>query len=301
MATSRDRISPQEFQGAIKRLTKATYRTSYVPKKVDDAVKQAGAGRFRWQSATRRQVERTVGSLQAQKVFKASKQLTPKRIFQDILEERATAETENTDVPMAATKLPGRLSARQFVEYYGKATGHPEHVKATLIALGLPTGAKQAEHGAEAHLNQRQMTLVLNQLRETGKLTHRNIGAAIARSHRRTQVLVQAGIAGELSEQAQRRYNAAAREDLPEGSRRSIGRPAAESALRSATDQQRSSSVSRAGRAQPSDETAAHATTASALARRAAPDAPKTSITRKSRGNRPAAQPDLPDLSFDLE
>ncbi|MDO8560014.1 MAG: hypothetical protein Q7S23_03175 [bacterium] len=299
MPASRDRISPSEFKQTIKRLSKETYKTSYVPKKVNDALKQGGMGRFSWQAATKREFQRSINQLKEKDILKSKR--TTKQLYEDMISDRETSENAGSDVPLGITKLPDTLAARKFVEYYGKATGHPEHVRSALRELGMPFGSATARQGAEPNLNRRQMGIVLNKLREAGKLTHANVGEDIMQSHKRTQVYVQEGISQELSEQEQKRYNAAAREDLPEGIRRSIGRPVTESALRAGHPQERSSSVGRAGREQGVEELETHSTTASALARRATPNDPKTSITRKGHHPSPDTKPDLPDLSFDLE
>ncbi|TSC76587.1 MAG: hypothetical protein G01um101431_720 [Parcubacteria group bacterium Gr01-1014_31] len=299
MPASRDRISPSEFKSTIKRLSKETYKTSYVPKKVSDALKQGGMGRFSWQTATKRQFQRSIDQLKEENIIKSKR--TTKQLYEKVMSDREVSENVGSDVPLSITKLPGTLSARKFVEYYGKATGHPEHVRSALRELGMPFGSATARPGAEPNLNRRQMGLVLTKLREAGKLTHAHVGEDIMQSHKRTQVYVQEGIAQELSDQEQKRYNAAAREDLPEGIRRSIGRPVSESALRTGHTQERSSSIGRADREQGVEELETHPTTASTLARRETPNDPKTSIARKGHHPSPETKPDLPDLSFDLE
>lgn len=296
------RITPAEFQGTIKRLSKATYRTPYVPGKLKRALRESGAGQFAWRSASQRQFLKTVRDLQAEGLVKTKKELTPKRLYRNILEERTASEDVPSDVPLGAGKLPGRLAARKFIEYYGQATGKSGDLKTALQSLGLPTGALNPRTGAEPHLVKRQMLLALEKLREAGKLTRPNIGAAIAHAHRRTQVFVQEGISQELAEQERRRYVAAAHEELPEGIRRAIGRPAADSALRTGSPQERSSSVGRASRQGEAGAAAeGHATTASALARRPKPYDPKTSAARKGKSPSPGAAPELADLPFDLE
>lgn len=297
----RTKISPSEFTGAIKRLSKATYKTSFVPEKVKRALRETGASKFSFRSATKRQFLKAVGDLQAEGVVKTGKLLAPKRVYEDAVTERDDTAQIASHVPIAIGKLPGRLAARKFIEYYGKTTGKPGDVKAVLRTMGLPTGGPNPRTGAEPHLVKRQMVVALQKLREAGKLVHPNIGADIARAHRRTEVFVQEGISQELTEQEQKRYVAAAHEDLPEGIQRSIGRPPAGSALH-AEAQTRSSSANRASREEPAQgDSEDHATSASAIARRPKPYDPKTSISRRGNARGSGDRPELNDLPFDLE
>lgn len=292
----RAKISPSEFTGAIKRLSKSTYKTSYVPEKVKRALRETGASKFSFRSATKRQFQNAVGELQAEGVIKTGKLFAPKRVYEDVITERDANADAGSDVPLATGKLPGSLPTRKFIEYYGRATGRPGDAKAALQALHLPTGAANPRTGAEPELIKRQMLLVLEKLRATGKLIHPNIGKDIMRSHRQTEVLIKEGRDPEV------RYQAQAHEDLPEGIQRSIGRPPAGSALRSATGQERSTSVGRA--AQPPEESAGletNTTTASKLSRQTTPNDPKTSISRRGSLRRPNDRPELNDLPFDLE
>lgn len=297
----RTKISPSEFTGAMKRLSKSTYRTAFVPEKVKRALRETGASRFSFRSATKRQFLKAVGDLQAEGAVKTGKLFTPKRIYEDTVEERGAGDEVGSHVPLAVGKLPGRISARKFIEYYGKTTGKPGDVKAVLQAMGMATGGPNPRTGAEPHLVKRQMVVALQKLRQAGKLVHPNIGADIARAHRRTEIFVKEGISQELSEQDQKRYVAAAHEDLPEGIQRSIGRPPAGSALH-AEAQTRSTGVDRANREPPADEASPdHATSASAIARRPTPNDPKTSISRRGSARRFNDRPELNDLPFDLD
>jgi len=296
------KVTPSEFKGTVRRLSKATYRTGYIPKKVTDAIRKSGASQYNWRSASKKQFMRTIGGLQTAGVLTAKKKIfAPKRIYGDLMEERDESTDTGSDVPMASDKIPGKLTARKFIEYYGHATGKPGDIKAALREVGLPTGAENARPGTEEYLTKRQMLLVLNKVREAGKLTHHNIGKDIAQSFRRSQVFVQEGISSEEDDRL-RRYVSSAHEDLPEGVARSIGRPAAGSALRSVGGFQRVSSVGRAAQESTQDDgEEQHATTASALARRSKPNEPKSSAQRMSKTPGHGKAPDLPDLSFDLE
>lgn len=290
------RISPSEFTGAIKRLSKATYKTGYVPQKVKRALRTSGASRFQWQSATKRQFMKTIGGLQAEGALKAGKLFTPKRIYEDAIEEREADDAGGSSLPLATGKLPGRLTARNFIEFYGRATGRPGDAKAALQALHLPTGGQNPRTGGEPELIKRQMLLVLEKLRAEGKLVHPNIGKDIARSHRQMDIFIQEG------RDPDARYQAKAHEDLPEGIQRSIGRPPAGSALRSATGQERSTSVGRAAQQQQdSDELETNATTASKLSRQPTPNDPKTSISRRGRSRQREQPSPVKDLPFDID
>lgn len=296
------KIAPSEFKGTIRRLSKATYRTGYVPKKVTDAIRESGASQYNYRSASKKQFMRAIGGLQTAGVLTAKKKIfAPKRIYSDLMDEREESVNTGSDVPLASDKIPGKLLARKFVDYYGQATGKPGDIKAALREVGLPTGGESARPGAEEYLTKRQMLLVLNKVREAGKLTHRSIGKDIAQSYRRSQIYVQEGISDEEDERM-RRYVASAHEDLPEGVMRAVGRPAEGSALRSVGGWQRVSSVGRAAQESTRDEgEEQHATTASALARQAKPNEPKSSSRRMQKNTEHGKAPDLPDLSFDLE
>ena len=272
----RSRITPKEFKGALKRVVK----TPYLPQKVKDALKESGANQLSWRTATKREFLRTMEDLRDQRLIRTKR--TPKQLYEDVLDDRLAAVEGDGGVPLASHKLPPVMKARLFVQFYGRLTGKPGDAKSILQKLNLPFGSDSPPPGAmEPNLTKRQMLLVLNRLRQEGKLTKPNIGEHIGHSYRRLGVYIKEGIEHELSEQELKRYIASAHEDLPEGVQRSIGRPAAGSALtvKGAT---RTSSAARAGREKNATDATedTHGTTASELARHAKPYDPKTSVSR---------------------
>lgn len=242
---------------------------------------------------------------------KPSPYFTPKKAHTDILEEREAEANTGSDVPLALEKLPKTLPTREFVNYFRKATG--KSVESVMQKMGIAPGPKAPRKGAEPHITDTKMGRILARAREKGILTSPNIGAKIAWQEQLTE-RDRAANFGSEDRDVFRKYLAAveagqiAREDLPPGIERTVGRITQGGALHHAGQQPPATSAfAKKGEL---DDLKTHATTGSDLTRRT--PGPMSSSQRYGRPgkNRPdpsgkrGSRPQLaesPNLSFDID
>ncbi|MDD5110021.1 MAG: hypothetical protein PHI63_02280 [Patescibacteria group bacterium] len=299
------RVTPKEFKGTIERLSKRTFRTPFVPKRAEKEVKttirKIGIGSAYTQSTPKIKFLRAIGDLQARGVFKQAKDLAPKRIYEDIQEERATAANAGSNVSLGLNRLPAEgLTTREFVDYCRRSG---VDVTGIMGKLSLTPGPKAPRPGAEPHITKTQMSEILRIARREGKIAHGNIGKSIAQMKEQQHRYMIEGLDDEQRQMLHRYLAAVAsgemsREDLPPGIERTAGRYTQGGALHAANQKPPTTSTRRAGQ-QEDLELKTHATTASALGRRPTPKGPKSSSQRY--GKSVSHRPELANLSFDID
>jgi hypothetical protein len=204
-----NQIGKSEFRNKLQALV----TTPYIPKKADDALREAGlSGKFgknAFKSATKREVVQAFKVLQDKGVV--NKRRSANQLYIDLLQEQSEQKVHPyTGVGLNTAKLPQKLDLRNFRKYIGKILpGKEAHLETVFQEWGMK--------GENKVLSKTQMTRVLERLREEGLISKGGIGSEIAKHELQRKAFIKEGIEKENEEEDLISGGRYSRRALPKG------------------------------------------------------------------------------------